>query len=324
MDDDLLKQYKELDWNKLLRRNLGEYSLEKSKEDFNITRKIFDDVIAYAELNAMPEDYIADMNDTLRNWLDLCGEIISFTDTTQKGYYINRIRQEKFDITAGLTEVMICMQMFDANKNERLNETTRVYDEKIKQLDEKLKKTEKLLESSQVTATKREVSEYGNFFGKEAGANKENAKNNFWFMIVSIVITALVAVFILWGINFVSADKGILLDLLNTINSQNILLKFVVISLGAFLIAHFSKVHAAEKHLYNINTQKQNALESHNKLLNSVIATESENEKEIRNAILLELTRAIFDAKDTGYLKGYSQNSTPTNSIVEISRTISK
>jgi hypothetical protein len=55
--------------------------------------------------------------------------------------------------------------------------------------------------------------------------------------------------------------------------------------------------------LYNLNTQRQNALNSHKKILDSVQATDSENEKEIRNAILLELTKAIFENKDTGYIK---------------------
>ncbi len=143
-------------------------------------------------------------------------------------------------------------------------------------------------------------------------------------MQVFLAITGIVAVAILYSVNFSLSGNGILSDIFNTINSQNILIKFVVISLGVFLIAHFAKVYAAEKHLYNINIQKQNALESHNQILNSVIATESENEKEIRNVILLELTKAMFDAKDTGYLKGHSQNSIPNNSIVEISRTMSK
>jgi len=51
--------------------------------------------------------------------------------------------------------------------------------------------------------------------------------------------------------------------------------------------------------LYNLNIQRQNALNSHKQILDSIIATQSENEKEIRNAILLELTRAIFDTKET-------------------------
>ena len=97
-----------------------------------------------------------------------------------------------------------------------------------------------------------------------------------------------------------------------------------MISLGFYLIAHFSKIHSAEKHLYNINTQKQNALESHQQILQSIAPTESENEKEIRNAILLELTRAIFDPKDTGYSKTNNQISSPTSQIVEISKSIPK
>ncbi len=97
-----------------------------------------------------------------------------------------------------------------------------------------------------------------------------------------------------------------------------------MLSLGGYLIAHFAKVYSAEKHLYNINVQRQNALNSHKQILDSVIATESENEKEIRNAILLELTRSIFQNQETGYLKGNTNSTMPTNQIIEISKTLTK
>jgi hypothetical protein len=79
--------------------------------------------------------------------------------------------------------------------------------------------------------------------------------------------------------------------------------KFFILSVGFYLANHFARRFYAEKHLYNLNTQRQNALNSHKKILDSVQATDSENEKEIRNAILLELTKAIFENKDTGYIK---------------------
>lgn len=87
--------------------------------------------------------------------------------------------------------------------------------------------------------------------------------------------------------------------------------------------SYFSNTNLTEKHLYNLNIQRQNALNSHKQILDSIIATQSENEKEIRNAILLELTRAIFDIKETWYLKSWWQWQA-TNQIIEITKTLSK
>ena len=111
--------------------------------------------------------------------------------------------------------------------------------------------------------------------------------------------------------------------LLNTINSQNIIIKFIILSLWWYLISYFLNTNLTEKHLYNLNIQRQNALNSHKQILDSIIATQSENEKEIRNAILLELTRAIFDTKETWYLKSWWQWQA-TNQIIEITKTLSK
>lgn len=143
-------------------------------------------------------------------------------------------------------------------------------------------------------------------------------------MIGAIVLTFGISIFYLRDISFVTVEgANFWSNLFNTINTQNIIIKFVVLSLGGYLISHFSKVYSAEKHLYNLNIQRQNALNSHKQILDSIVSTESENDKEIRNAILLELTRAIFENKDTGYLKG-SHNPTSTNQIIEISKTLTK
>jgi hypothetical protein len=141
-------------------------------------------------------------------------------------------------------------------------------------LNEDLGKTEKLLEEAQKKATETEILEYWNFFWNEADKNLLNTKRNFKFMILAIFITFVLTIFFLQEIKFIEENwKWFFENLFNTIISQNIIIKFIILSLWWYFISHFSNIHLTEKHLYNLNIQRQNALNSHKQILDSIIAT---------------------------------------------------
>ncbi len=316
MNNDLLEQYEDIDWNALLRKDLGSHSLEDAKTNLDRIKQIFDDILGYTNVDDLSSDYLASVEAQLHTWIEFCEEIKNFGDTAKKQFFIDRISQEETNIFIALNYVISYVQTFDPKKDEQLKRSTLEVEKRIKQLDAVLTEAEKLSQNAKKGAVKREISTYGNYFGNEATKNRKKANHSFIWMIISIILTAVISIFILGAININISDKRFWFSVFNAINSQNILIKFVVISLCVYVITHFSKVHSAEKHLYNINTQKQNALESHKQILGSVIATESENEKEIRNSILLELTKAIFDAKDTGYLKTRTQMQSPVSQVI--------
>lgn len=316
MDAEVLKKYRDIDWNALLRKDLGKHSLETAKPDLDKIKQIFDGILEYANLNDIPDNYLRDVESGLDQWRGFCQEVRNFSDISQKQNFINIIKEHKASIFRDFNHIIHYVQTFDPRKNEQAKKIDLEMQERIKQLDLTLSKAEELSKITQGKTVKNEVATYGEHFGNEASKNKHSAWISFACMMASIFLTALTSLFLLNAISFDVSDKGVWVDLFNAISSQNILVKFVVISLGVYLITYFSKVHSAEKHLYNINIQKQNALESHKRMLDSVIATESENDKEIRNAILLELTKAIFDSKDTGYLKTSTQISSPVSQVI--------
>jgi len=325
INPDIKKQYDEIDWSKLLRKDLGEYSLEESKPQLDRIKSIFDDILNYPNIDNLSASFTNQVQSQLQNFVQFTNQIINnFKDTSQRQTWLDNIKNKEYEVFQNLSPIYNYIQAFDPSKDKKLKELVKNSEERIKKLNEDLTKTEKLLNEAQKKATESEILEYGNFFGNEADKNKTSAKNNFWIMIGSIVLTVILAIVFLQKVDFITTEGANFWDnLLNTINTQNILIKFIILSLGGYLISHFSKVYSAEKHLYNLNIQRQNALNSHKQILDSIVSTESENEKEIRNAILLELTKAIFENKDTGYLKG-GQSITPTNQIVEISKTLTK
>lgn len=326
INPDTKKQYEEIDWNKLLRQDLGEYSLEEASSSLDKIKTIFDDILNYPDFEKLSTQFTNSTQNQLQSFIQFSNQIInSFQNTAERQTWIDNIKNKEYEVFNNLSSIYNYIQIFDPSKDKKLKELVKNSEERIKKLNEDLTKTERLLEGAQKKVIENEISDYGNFFGEEAEKNKKASNRNFWFMIASVTLTAICSIIFLQNIKFISSEElGFWDNLLRTINMQSILIKFVILSLCGYLISHFSKVHSVEKHLYNLNIQRQNALESHKQILDSVIATESENEKEIRNAILLELTRAIFKNKETGYLKNTGSSSSPTSSIVEITKSISK
>lgn len=325
IDPKIIEEYNKINWQKLLRKDLGEYSLEESKINLDNIKTIFDDILGYPNIDSLSPSFTNQLRSQLISFNQFQNQIIStFKDTGQKQTWINNIKNKDYEVFNSLAPIYNYIQTFDPSKDGKLKELVKSTEAKINEVNKELAKAEGLLKKAQENATESEVNEYGNFFGLEAKQNKINWNLNLGLMIFSIILTITLAILFLQEVTFVKTDwEWFWTNLLDTINTQNILIKFVALSLGWYLITHFSKVYSAEKHLYNVNSQRQNALNSHKQILNSVISTDSDNEKEIRNAILLELTRSMFDKWDTGYLKWWQQQN-PTNQIIEISKTLSK
>lgn len=320
------EDYKKIDWNKLLRKDLGEYSLEIAKPNLDRIKSIFDEILDYPNLDQLSDSFRNQIQSQLNSFFNFTDQVIhNFQNTSERETWIRNIKNKEFEVYQNLSNLYRYIKDFDPARDEQIKEVIKQSENRIKKLNEDLTKAETLLQQAQKKAVQSEVLEYGNFFGTEAEKNESAARWNRWFMFGGVILTAILSIVFLQNIEFVSAEgKTFFENILLTINAQNILIKFVLLSLGGYLIAHFSKVHSTEKNLYNLNIQRQNALNSHKQILDSVIATESENEKEVRNVILLEITRAIFANHETGYLKGAKDNPGPTSQIVEITKTLSK
>ena len=290
------EEYKKIDWNKLLRKDLGEYSLEVTRPNFDRIKSIFDEILNYPNLDQLSDNFKNQIQGDLNTFIAFTNQVINnFQNTGERQSWIDQIKNKEFEIYQNLSHVYRYIKDFDPGRDERLKEVIKKSEERIKKLNEDLSKTETLLQQAQKNAVQSEVMEYGNFFGNEALKNEITAKINRRLMFISVALTATLSIVFLQNISFISSEKLTFFEnILQTVNTQNILIKFVLLSLGGYLISHFSKVHSTEKNLYNLNIQRQNALNSHKQILDSIVATESENEKEIRNAILLELTKTIF------------------------------
>lgn len=308
IDPDIRQQYNNIDWHKLLRTDLGEYSLEEAKPQFDKIKRLFDYILNYPNIENLSTSFTNSVQTSLEQFLQFTNRVMQeFRDTGHKESWLSQIREEEFSIFQTLFPAYSYLHAFDPAKDKELDGIVRTAKERSEEINTTLSKAEQILSTAQQHAIKSEVLKYGDFFGTEANKNKKNAKINFWVMIGCIVATVVLGFFFSRNINPITTEgAGFWANLLAT-NAQNIIFRFILLSIMGYVISHFSKVYSAEKHLYNVNIQRQNALNSHQQILDSVITTE--NEKDIRNAVLLELTKAIFESKDTGYIKKNEKNS---------------
>lgn len=315
--ENIQSQYNEINWSKLLREDLGAFSLKEAEPQINNIKILFDNILNHPNIENFHQQFLDMLNSTVTQFAQFAAQVSTqYNNTAEKNIWLNNVKGQELAIFNHLQPIYNYInalhpikEVDDDELKASWKERSAIINSNFKKSEEKLKKIEEILARAQGASVGAETLKYGNFFGAEAEKNKKSAQIYFWVMMSTVFLTAFIAILFL-QFDFVKTAGGdFWSDLLATINSQNILLKFAILSLGGYLISHFSKTYSAEKHLYNVNIQKQNALNSHMQMLRSVAPTESENEKEVRNLILLELTKAIFETKDTGYIKNSSDKS---------------
>ena len=320
-----IEEYKKLNWSSLLRKDLGEYSLEVAKPTYDRIKKVFDDILTFPSLFDLPTNYQNRVRNQLNNFIEFAERVrTSFQNTAERTTWIQSIRDIEESVWNELYPVYDYIRLIDPSQASHFEKYAKEAQDRVAILDEKLKTTDDLLAGAQKKATEAEVFKYGSYFKDEADQNNKVANRNRWYMFGAMFLTAGLAILMFFLTLNSSTQSQInnLTDFLAYITNKSVLLDFAILSLGGFLVAHFSRTYYAEKNLYTFNKQRQNALDSHRQILNSVQATNSENDKEVSNAILLELTKAIFDSKESGYLKNTSDGSGSTQ-IVDVSRFLS-
>lgn len=97
-----------------------------------------------------------------------------------------------------------------------------------------------------------------------------------------------------------------------------LLTRFAFISFLIFLVTFCFKQYSISKHLFTINKHRQNTLDSYKLFLESVDRDDSTT----RNALMMEVAKAIYEAGNTGYISNKNNQNSP--SIIEMTRLVSE
>lgn len=347
---EVLNKYNELNWNALLREDLGE-SGKLNEIDPNLQRikNVFERILSYQSTLEQVPSYERTFESVLSQFIEACNTqiVTNYSDVTQRQTKLAYVRQMEESYISQLSPVFNYLQFVDpANntKQQELEKSTKDLEQKIKDVDILTKKVQKAVEISGTIAEGQEVQLYGKEFERMSEGeftieeikffkwsilnfkkysflgNKQRATRNSIGMFSSLIFTALMACIFVFGKQLsIVGDGTFFQKLWNTILEQNVLLKLVVISAGGYLVAHFSRNYSAEMNMYYVNKHRQLTLNSHQRILDSVRGTESNNDAETKNAILLQVTRTMFDVQETGYLKN-GASPVPTTQIIETIR----
>ncbi len=314
----IIQEYNSLNWNGLLREDLGDSgNLKVANSSLDRMKEIFDSLINNPVLGDIP-NHERNFQVILSDFISFCNTEIkgNYTDTSQRSQIIGQIRKKEEEIINSLSPILNYVRFLDPssqNKVKELEKTLRDADKLIN--DVKLKSNE-----NKRIAEKQEVNKYGNAFGKMSVENKTSTTMNYILMLIFLAVTTVFACIFLWGVEIqisTNEEIGFWSNIWNSIISQNILLKLFILSIGGYLVSHFSRNLSAEKHLYYLNKHRQNALDSHQRIIDSVLEThQSEDDIETKNAILLQVTKTMFEIQDTGYLKTRG-SPIPTTQVIE-------
>jgi hypothetical protein len=347
---EIIDKYKNLDWQKLLRKNLGEAGeLNSIEQNLQRIKTIIDRIFSYQLTLEQIPNYERTFENVLNNLIqELNSQIIdNYSDVNQKESKLAFVRQKEESIISQLNPVLTYLQFADPANDVRqkdLEKKSKQLEDNLKTVDELTKKVKKSVDISGTIAEGQEVKLYGKEFERMAEGefatkevkffrwpifylkkysflgNKQKANRNSFGMFSSLIFTALMACIFVFGKHLVIEGDGTFFQKLwNTILEQNVLLKLVIISAGGYLVAHFSRNYSAEMNMYYVNKHRQLTLNSHQRILDSVRGTESNNDAETKNAILLQVTRTMFDVQETGYLKN-GTSPVPTTQIIETIR----
>jgi hypothetical protein len=174
---------------------------------------------------------------------------------------------------------------------------------KIKALED-LKSLESAASATRDVSSKKGVSKFSEIFAFQA---KENLDASRIWLGISVIFSACMGWF-LWDL-FNKIQTAIEKGTAKDITIQLFLAKILIFSFLSALLYQVIKNYNVNKHLFTLNTHRHNVL--------TIFKTfyEGSEESKVKDAILLEATRTIFEAGNSGYISEKDGNPKVTELI---------
>lgn len=182
----------------------------------------------------------------------------------------------------------------DPMREELLKEaqaTVSEIENKKQKVGETLKEAEKILEALRSVSAKTGVGKFAEVFDEQAKQNKKTARR--W--LIASIVSAVVIVAFLYLI-FGQLTSVLKSDIELELSLQIFFTKLLIFSFLSVVFYQVVKNYNANMHLYALNKHRQNSLASFQAFV------ESTEDPKIRDAVLIQATRAIFEAGETGYV----------------------
>jgi hypothetical protein len=186
-----------------------------------------------------------------------------------------------------------------------LEELTKQLEQGIENVKKQSERSEAIASAMQEASAQTGVSKFVDVFSQQAAEHKGATRT--WLMVSGFTLLLIVAILGFFIGQFIVALKG------ETAVSTAIQIFFIKILLVSFLSVVFyqiAKNYNANMHLYVLNKHRENSLKTFRSFVEA-----SEGDRQVQNAILLQATKSIFDAVDTGYIKTGDGNLTAIETV---------
>ncbi len=314
MNKELVENYKKIDWDKLLRSDLGDHHLKALKPHLNTIRKIIDFIINHPQLQELPRNERRKLEAHLPEFQSLVNYIKNdHQDVGQNQNMIEQVIEREEEWKKIILSLKPFLDFFDSN--HALDNNLEKYQRIIKELEGNINKVRELESQKQGQMIKREASQYGDFFKNEAKRNQRWAWVYFGLTIASAIACAGLAY-----CTFKIPDNIVAQTLPELIIKGNVLNKVFIFSIMILVITLLRREYLALRHQFTLNTHRYNAIKSHKEILSSLEKTQNDSDREISNAILLELTKAMFDTQNTGFIN--QEASSRELKVIEVTRSL--
>ena len=325
MDENLknaIEDYKKTNWNALLKGDVGKYNLKEIKPYLDFVKNFIDPLVENSHKLTVSQQ--SSLINLLNDFVNLREQIKNHTDISQNQNIINssiHFKNSILDNFQNLSMALKIQKEYDPDKRlEKPEVEIKKYQSAVKEIEkilEQARRTQSQLSEKEMRKTREaEVSRYGDFFKTEA---EKNRKWSLGFGIGFLVFSLVAGCFAYWFLKF---DQNIIAqNLTELLIKGDVINKIFIFSIILFVISLIRREYLALRHQFVLNTHRHNALSSHKEILRSIEKTATGSDKEISNAVLLELTKSMFSPQDTGFVKNQTVASSE-NKIVEVSKSL--
>jgi hypothetical protein len=323
---DMLSEIGAIDAESLARvDDLGkQFSFQSGIQYFRRILKLFQD-LSEVSLDDVSHQVLTQLLQQAQNALTLFADIRKFSPANvaspaqQRDALITRAR-DGYDgyyrtltpVTGYLVRMGTDFKALEQNAREHFDKMLKESAASQHNLNLTVLEAQGILEKIKTAAAEAGVAQHSVHFREEATRHGKGAR--VW-LFATITLGALGAIYSLWSFHYflptATPDKAEWWPHLTYFTSR-----LLVLSVIFFGMAWASKNFRSQKHNEVVNRHRQNALRTFEAFVKAA------DDKQTKDAVLLQATKCIFEGQSSGYLSSEPEQM-PSNTVIEVLRKVS-
>ncbi|MFN2526946.1 MAG: hypothetical protein ABR505_11905 [Actinomycetota bacterium] len=180
----------------------------------------------------------------------------------------------------------------------------------LQQIEDNRDSSDAILEAQKEASAETGVASFAKIFGEQATHHEDRART---WLIASVLLSVVFAGVIWW----------VIADLLNRLdapedvqgNVQFFLTKLLLVLVASGVLYQVFRQFSIQMHLFTLNKHRENCLTAFRAFY------EATDDPQVKDSVLIQATRAIFEAGDTGYVGGRDAGHP---NVIEITRVMER